>query len=117
MQCKQVYFVRMDNPAVIRQLASAMARAKGNKTLAKKHLLQAAAADHALLLTLAEPFLDSIAGYALDLYVRKYPDAASEVHALQAEAATAAAQKPAPQVSAKQKAAIELLAASYKKKS
>lgn len=107
----------MENPAVIRQLAAALARAKGNKTLAKKHLLQAATADHALLLTLAEPFLDSIAGYALDLYIRKYPDAAGEVQAIQAEtAATTAAPTPPPQISERQKAAIELLAASYKKK-
>lgn len=101
----------MSNPAILRQLEAAMTRAKGNKSLAKRYLLEAAAADHALLLALAEPFMDSIAGYALDLYARKHPDGAK-----------LAAMPPEPEqkkpvvTSAKQKAAMELLAASYKNK-
>lgn len=102
----------MDNKAVLKQLENALVRAKGNKTLAKRYLLEAAVADHSLLLTLAEPFLDSIAGYALDLYARKHPDA-TQMH----DTPPPAAPKPAPVISEKQKAAMELLAASYKKKS
>lgn len=106
----------MNEAAILKQLDAALTRAKGNKSLAKKYLLEAAAADHALLLVLAQPFLDSIAGYALDLYARKN-DIATSDGPPSAGVPAETKPKPEPVVSAKQKAAMELIAASYKKKS
>jgi hypothetical protein len=55
-------------------LQNALAKAKGNKHEAKRMLMEMAVKEEAIAAQLAIPFLESIAGYALDHYIRKNGD-------------------------------------------
>ncbi|MGE3769993.1 MAG: hypothetical protein AB7G06_03490 [Bdellovibrionales bacterium] len=94
-------------------LQTALTKARGNKTQAKRALMEEAVQNPDLAQQLAIPFLESITGYALDHFIRKNPAATQVKAPINAPPASA---EGSGQGSQKHKAAMEALIGAYKKK-
>jgi hypothetical protein len=108
----------MTHAILTAELHKALAKAKGNKTLAKKYLIESALNDAMLLQMLATPFLDSIANHALDAHARQHdlPLDNTPVVVESPPQKEKPKEKVAVKTSDTQKAAIAALVAGYKKK-